>query len=242
MSNENLVRKVAEAMAHKDIAKAEALVNATPMTEKDPHIYRAHYMVTSNPLSTLYNPEKARQILEDMISTFLDSWSSVELARVLLANRGNADDVTRAEDLLTRHREKDPTAKYWLAEIYSKGLNIDSKGAPIFDLKEALILYRDIFTKSTGKMKLTAMERYCKVSIDMGNLSPETEIQIYGYLQALILEDFTGAKRVFSQFLMLKLNDVIETGIIPGIANTDEGFLRMKKIRGAVSAIESAIA
>lgn len=208
MSYESVLKQVIEAIAKRDIAQAESVIKAHPMTEKHPLLYRAHYAVMSHPGSTMHDPEKALKLLKEMTGTFTDAWPCVELARVLIHHRKSSDDIDQAEDLLNKHREKDLSAKYWLAEIYSRGLNSDQKGSPVFDLKEAMILYHEIYTHAQGLLRNTAIERYCEVAISMGNLGAAKETEVFGLLNTLNEEKPGSADALLGKLMIKKIKDI----------------------------------
>lgn len=237
MSYDVLFKKVAEAISKRDITQAERLVSENPLTEKNPLLYRAHYMVLSLPNSTMSDMPKARALLREMADSFTDAWPSVELARVLISERKDLADVDQAEDLLNRHREKDIMAKYWLAEIYSKGLNSDSKGKPVFDLKEAITLYKEIMPLSSGRLKSIAVERYCQVAMELGNLSGEQEMEIFGLLSQLSRENHLGAKKELGRFMLKQIKEIVLA--LPSFADkTESKIVDNNKCLNAIDTIE----
>lgn len=205
MSREALLKTLSDAISKKDFLTAQGVIRKHPLTEKDPYLYKAHYIWVTNPGSPDYDIKKGIQILESMIDTFSDAWSSIELAKVLLTNYSDGESVSKAEDLLTQFREKDLTAKYYLAEIFANGLNSDSNG-PIFDKEEALVLYGEIFELSSGKLKQLSAEKYCKLASGLIDLPRERVLKMYNMCQYLLDEGNPLANGLFGSVLIKQVS------------------------------------
>lgn len=237
MNYEMLFRQVSDALSKREFSRAEELVRTHPMTEKNPILHRSHYMVYSSQGSVLFNSNMARQILEGMVNTFTDPWSKTELARVLITSQGTLDDINRAEDLLNSVRDKDAMAKYYLAEIYSKGLNHDANG-PIFDYKEAMLLYKEIFTINTGRIKNIAVERYCRIAIQLGNRPADVDLEVFSLLHSLIAENHVGANRLLCQFLVSRLDIQIDfIDFNAEMESDNNGPNTSKVVKGAIASL-----
>lgn len=240
MNNDILLRQISELLAKRDFARAELLIKSKALNEKDPALYRAHYLMLSTPGSTLFDPAQARVTLEDMVNTFSDPWSHIELARSIITTTQDNEEISRAEDLLTRVREKELMAKYYLAEIYSKGINTDSNG-PIFDFKEAMLLYKEIFTTGTGRIRNLSIERYCRIAINLGDMTKEKEANVFVMLQDLVEQQHQGASQLLGSFLSKKIAHLM-TISIEQVKNdelaTDQDYERAKEAIHASALLE----
>lgn len=212
MSYEAIMKKVSDALFKRDFFSAQELIRKNPLIKKDPHLYKAHYIWVTNINSPEYDIKKGMQILENMIDTFSDPWSSIELAKVLITNFSDGESVSKAEDLLTQFREKDLTAKYYLAEILANGLNSDSNG-PIFDKDEALALYGEIFEMSGGKLKQLSAEKYCRLASSLDEVSNDRVFKMYAMCKYLQDEESPIANELLGRVLIKQIHSTAKKTI-----------------------------
>ena len=216
--NESIFNGVVAAIQSADFSKAIKIVSPQK-DSKDPNILRALYLIYGGKGSPYFDSKLAARQLDELDSQ-LDSWGAAEKGRCLLYGELYEKDTFAAEDTFTKIITKSVKAKFYLAKIYSEGLNVID-GNKVFDLEEAAALYLDV-SKSDSSYNSRSLLEYCKIEMARADLSTEGKVDIFGKLSTLLDSNKKIAIDSYTSFLINELGKVI--GISFNDANSPDSM------------------
>jgi hypothetical protein len=213
---EGLFRKVSELVSNKNYTQAKNILGGLEGS-RDPYVQRAwyvYYKSTDNAERSDVKATKALNFLESIGDTF----GVTEKAICLLYGKYFKQNTYQAETLLLKTYKKDERAKYYLAQIHSKGLHVFQKER-VKDLDYALRLYKSIIDSGKNELyKVLSEYEYVNILFSDGNgmeVHNEDKVEIYRILlknssktNPIKRNDFLW---LFCQFLSKEMKFVVDS-------------------------------
>ena len=150
-------------------------------------------------------------------------------------------DLLSAEDHFVKAMDKSDKAMFFAAQIYSKGLCKSEDGDSVFDIDEALSLYRTL-SESKSRYSAPSLLLYCELLLSEGKISDENKVGVFGHISQLINDNVPGSVKLYGEFLIKELEWVSKSHTTPSkltsFSGKRESELILRKLNNSINVVK----
>jgi len=194
------------------------------LNQNNPEFMYFMYKLYANKAYKHYSEEKARDMLNKSISLKHPEACS-EKGRNLLFGIGCSIDIAKAEDSFRQSLDCEQS-RYYIAEIYLKGMATDDKGKSFYDFDEAKEQLKEVVALN-GKFYKDALLKLAVIILKQSTITAEDEAVISVSIATAAQEDSVEgheAKVLLGKFFLRQLKATLGSILKAPVINAEKHF------------------